>query len=176
MINHEPSEAQKEAGNYRKEHISFQGIPITIENKKGSMRRGFDAKGKAWECRLPADYGYIKRTIGADGDHVDVYIGPDKDSKQVFIINQHDHRTGKFDEHKAFVGYNSEREAAADYVKAFSDGYGHKRLGSLEPMSLETFKHWLKSGKTTDRAASNAIINRALGLTRTLTRNNAQPN
>lgn len=99
-VDHNPTEAQKIAGNYRKEHISFQGILITVENKKGSTRRGVDVGGKSWSCTLPADYGYIKRSEGADGDQVDVYLGPDKQSQLVVIVNQKDLKTGRFDEHK----------------------------------------------------------------------------
>ena len=62
----EPTEAQKEAGNYKKDHLSFQGLPITIENPNGSMRTGIDKGGKKWSVKMPYDYGYIKRTKGAD--------------------------------------------------------------------------------------------------------------
>lgn len=161
-VDHEPSDAKKEAGNYRKEHISFQGLDISIENKKGSERSGVDGSGKRWSCTLPADYGYIKRTEGADGDHVDVYIGPNKSSRQVFIINQRDHKTRKFDEHKVMLGYNSEREAVSDYCKAFSDGKGPDRMGSVEALSMNAFKHWLKRGKTDKKAHAPTIISHAL--------------
>lgn len=166
MVNHHPTEAQKEAGNYRKEHISFQGLPISIENKKGSVRRGVGADGKPWSCVLPADYGYIKRTEGADGDHVDVYVGPHKDSQQVFLINQVDHKSRRFDEHKVMLGYHSEREALGDYCRAFSDGKGHARVGSVETMSLDGFKGWLKAGDTKRPADLRHVINRALSLAR----------
>lgn len=161
-----PTEAQKHAGNYKKHHISFHGLPVSIETPKGATREGKDPNGKAWRCTMPADYGYIKRTEGADGDHVDVFVGPDRDSRMVFIINQNDHRTGHFDEHKAMLAYSSERAAVADYVKAFSDGKGHDRIRSVEPMSLEAFKHWLKRGKTKSPAKSKSIIEHALAVIR----------
>ena len=63
----EPSEAQKESGNYRKAHLDVQGLPITIENAKGSIRRGKDKDGETWETVLPAHYGYIKRSEGRTG-------------------------------------------------------------------------------------------------------------
>ena len=139
-----PTEAQKHAGNYQKHHVRFHGLPVAIENPKGSVREGKDPNGKSWRCVMPADYGYIKRTEGADGDHLDVFIGPDKGSQMVFVVNQNDHRTGQFDEHKAMLGYSSERAAVADYLKAFNDGKGADRIRSVEPMSLDAFKHWLK--------------------------------
>jgi hypothetical protein len=161
-----PTEAQKHAGNYRKEHLSFHGLPIAIENPKGSTREGCDPNGKKWRCVMPADYGYIKRTEGADGDHLDVFIGPDRGSQMVFVINQNDHETGQFDEHKAMLGYSSERAAVADYVKAFNDGNGHARIKSVEPMSLDAFKHWLKRGRTKTPAKSKTIVEHALAMTR----------
>ncbi len=162
LVNHSPSEAQKRAGNYKKEHVSLQGLPIAIENKKGSIRRGVGPNGKAWACELPADYGYIKGTEGADGDHLDVYLGPDPNSRQVFIVNQIDHRTGRFDEHKAMLGFDSEKSAVETYCKAFSDGKGRQRIGSIETVSMHAFKGWLKAHKTTKPADADKIIDHAI--------------
>lgn len=161
-----PTEAQKHAGNYKKDHITFHGLPISIETPKGQAREGKDATGKSWRCVMPADYGYIKKTEGADGDHVDVYVGPDRNSQMVFLINQNDHQTGKFDEHKVMLGYSSERAAVADYVKAFSDGKGADRVRSVEPMSLDGFKQWLKLGKTKTPAKASSIVEHALAVVR----------
>lgn len=155
-VNHHPTDAQKEAGNYRKEHLSFQGLPVAIENKKGSVRSGIDPNGKRWSCVVPADYGYIKGTDGADGDQVDVYLGPDRLSKLVVLVNQVDRRTRRFDEHKCILGTGSEREALDIYCRAFSDGKGRERIGSVEVMSLDGFKHWLKRGDT-KRAAKRVV-------------------
>lgn len=160
-VNHAPTDAQKEAGNYRKEHISFQGLPISIENKKGSVRSGVGPSGKRWECTLPADYGYIKRTEGADGDQVDVYVGPDPNAKLVVVVNQK-HLGGRFDEHKCLLGFASEREAVETYCAAFSDGKGKDRIASVEVMSMDGFKDWLKRGDTTRRIASNRVVELAM--------------
>lgn len=165
-INLFPTDAQKEAGNYKKGHIWVQGLDITIENPKGSIRSGVSGSGHRWSCRLPADYGYIKGTIGADADHVDCYLGPDKSSNLVFVINQIDEKTRKFDEHKAMLLYPNERSALSDYCAAFSDGKGHARIGSVEPMSMHAFKDWLKTGHTKKPADGRAIVERALRLVR----------
>jgi len=139
-----PSEAQKEAGNYKKAHISFQGLPISIENPKGSMRSGVGKDGKVWSVKMPDHYGYIKRTEGADGDHVDVYVGPDANSNKVFIIDQVHDDSKEFDEHKAMLGYRNQDDAVEAYRKAFSDGKGHLRIGEVTPMNIDAFKSWLK--------------------------------
>ncbi len=157
-----PTEAQKKAGNYRKGHVKFQGLDISIETAKGQMRSGKSPNGKKWECKMPVDYGYVKRTEGADGDHVDVFLGPKKDSAIVFIINQKDHGSGKFDEHKAMLGYESEADACRDYCAAFSDGKGKDRIQSIEPVSMDAFKKWLKSGKTTKVARGSSIVDHAI--------------
>ena len=73
-VNPTPTEAQKTAGNYQKAHIRIHGLDISIENPKGSYRTGVHA-GKPWRVRMPADYGYIRGTTGADGDHVDCSSG-----------------------------------------------------------------------------------------------------
>lgn len=53
---------------------TFQGLPVSIENRKGSIRRG-----DGWQTKMFYPYGYI--TCGTskdtpDGDCLDVYIGP----------------------------------------------------------------------------------------------------
>lgn len=149
QANPEPTEAQKEAGNYKKGHINFGGLDIAIENPKGSARKGVDAGGTAWETTMPAHYGYVKSTNGADGDQVDVYIGSNPDAPEVFIVDQIDPVTGKFDEHKVMVGFNTSKEAGDAYKAAFSDGTGTSRVGAVEGMDMAKFKEWLKTGDTT---------------------------
>ena len=102
-VNGAPSEAQKTAGNYQKGHTRIHGLDVTIENPKGSFRTGVHA-GKPWRVRMPADYGYIRGTTGADGDHVDCFVGPDEKSEKVFVIDQKDLKTGAFDECKCILG------------------------------------------------------------------------
>lgn len=143
-LNHAPSEAQKAAGNYKKHHVRMHGLDIALENVKGGKRSGVGRDGRRWAVTMPAHYGYIKRTEGADGDHVDVYIGPDHASKNVYVIDQKDAETGKFDEHKVMLGFGSEAQARATYLKGFSDGKGAQRIHSIKPMTIDQFKEWLK--------------------------------
>ena len=159
-VHADPTEAQKEAGNYKKHHISFQGLPISIENPKGTLR-----KGDGWKVRVPYDYGYIKRTEGADGDHVDVCIGPDAESDHVFIVDQQDHRTGDFDEHKVMLGYRTREGATKAYHAGFSDGKGPDRMRAMVRMSMKEFKNWLKTCDTKKPVRSQGHIDRALSMT-----------
>jgi len=146
----DPTDSQIAAGNYRKHHIRLHGLDIAIENPKGSIRRGRDPKTlKIWESVLPAHYGYVKRTTGADGDHVDVYVGEYDESPFVFIVNQVDCETGIFDEHKCILGCHEAHEARNLYLSGFSDGMAHRRLGGMYQLSIDQFKGWLANGDTT---------------------------
>lgn len=123
-----PTAAQKEAGNYKMGHLSLHGLDISIENPKGSERRAAD---DSWVVRsMPAHYGYFKRTEGADGDHVDVFIGPNPESTKVWVINQK-HQDGGFDEHKVMMGFDSAADAKKAYLASFSGKFGSKVFESI---------------------------------------------
>ena len=139
----EPTDPQKEAGNYKMGHINVQGLNITIENPKGSIRRGKASDGTEWEVKMPAHYGYIKRSEGADGDHFDVTIGDSPQSDTVFVIDQID-LDAKFDEHKGFIGFNTRKDAVQAYNDSFSDDSGPSRMGAITEMSMDEFKRYLK--------------------------------
>lgn len=146
VVNRNPTEAQKRAGNYKKGHRSVEGLPFTIENPKGAIRRGGEP-GNEWSVRMPADYGYIRRTVGADGDHVDAYDG--RNGNKFFIVDQLDERTGKFDEHKVMMRFKDEQTALDAYHAAFSDGKGPQRMGFIHEVSADELKTWL-NGDTTE--------------------------
>jgi hypothetical protein len=140
-----PTEGQKEAGNYQKGHVRIHGMDVSIENAKGSERSGTDANGKPWSVTMPAHYGYVRGTLGADGDQVDVYVGQHPERATVYVVDQIDPKTGKFDEHKAMLGFESKAAAVAAYDAAFSDGNGPQRRGAVTSMPVATFKKWAAS-------------------------------
>ncbi|MDE1529626.1 MULTISPECIES: hypothetical protein [Pseudomonas] len=149
----EPSTAQKEAGNYRKGHIKLQGLNIAIENPRGSERKGVDGNGKEWSHFMSDHYGYIKRTTGADGDQVDVYVGPEPFSQRVFVVDQKDQGSGKFDEHKVMLGYTSQAAAIKAYKSNFDKDWS---VGDVTEMKMPEFKAWLKAGDTAKPLAAGA--------------------
>ncbi|WP_440610379.1 LPD38 domain-containing protein [Aeromonas hydrophila] len=151
----EPTEAQKEAGNYKKGHLTLQGLDIALENPKGSTRSGTDKDGKAWQSTMAHDYGYIKRTLGADGDHVDVFIGDRPDSETVYVVDQVDPKTGKFDEHKVMMGFADEQAAREGYLGNYEAGW--KGLGAIKAMPVESFKRWVKGGDTMSPIAAQPV-------------------
>lgn len=161
-IERNPSDAQKEAGNYAKGHVTFEGYPVTLENAKGSTRRGVGPDGRPWSVKLPYDYGYIKRTEGADGDHVDVIIGRHGETGQVFIVNQIDPKTGKFDEHKVIMGEHTLEEARELYKRGFSDGSGESRIGSIVETTPEGLREWVGSASD-GPVTTNSVVTNAQG-------------
>ncbi len=149
IVNVEPTEAQKAAGNYQMLHVKMDGLEISIETPKGEMRSGTDNDGTPWQVQMPGDYGYIKRTTGKDGDKVDVMIGPAGPTGKVFVVDQYDPKTGRFDEHKAIMGVNTADEARALYTAAYNDGNAGARLGGIREMSVNDFKQRILNGPLT---------------------------
>lgn len=135
-----PTEAQKEAGNYRKGHIKVDGYDIALENPKGSTRSGKDANGKEWSITMKHDYGYIRGTKGTDGDHIDVYLSDNPTAGNVYVVDQVNQRTGDFDEHKVMYGFNSMEEAVQAYRDQYEDGW---KVGTVTEVSREEFKKWV---------------------------------
>lgn len=140
-----PTDAQKEAGNYKKGKVRIQGLEIAIENPKGSTRSGTDPNGNRWESTMAHHYGDIKGTTAADGDNLDVFIGPDPDIDQVFVIDQ-PNADGSFDEHKVMLGFKNEKAAREGYLANYEKGW---TVGPITRMSMDEFKTWMREGDTT---------------------------
>lgn len=149
----EPTQAQIEAGNYKKGHIKVHGLNIAVENPRGSERRGTDPDGKEWAHTMSDHYGYIKSSIGSDNEQIDTYIGRNPESEQVFIVDQIDQKTGGFDEHKVMMGFNSQEDAIQAYSSNFDKGW---KVGPVRAMNKDEFKSWLKDGDTKKPAGESA--------------------
>ena len=143
VVNTEPTEAQKEAGNYRMGHVKIDGMDVTIENPKGSIRRGTDADGKKWESEMHYDYGYIRGTKAVDNDHIDIFLSDNPETGNVFVVDQVNPKTGEFDESKVMYGFASEQEARDAYLSNYEKGW--KGLGKITEVTREEFKKWIDS-------------------------------
>lgn len=143
-VEQNPTEAQKEAGNYRKGHITIDGYNITIENPKGSERSGTDKDGNKWSVTMNNDYGYIRGTEGVDGDHIDVFLSDNPESGDVFVIDQVN-PDGTFDEHKVMYGFKSALAAKRAYMANYSKDW--TGLGNITRVSKEEFKKWVNSSR-----------------------------
>ena len=142
-----PTDKQKEAGNYKKGHIQVGSFNVTIENPKGSVRSGVDANGKKWETEMRNTYGYIRGTEGVDGDHIDVFLSDDIDGwngRRVFVVDQYN-EDGSFDEHKVMLGFNETDDAEAAYFANYDNDWAKKRKTVVTGVNLEDFKKWVDS-------------------------------
>lgn len=146
-VNTEPTEAQKEAGNYKKCHVQVGTFDITIEQPEGSVRKGTDANGKQWESKMHNTYGYFRGTEGVDGDHIDVFLSNDIDGwngRKVYVVDQYN-PDGSFDEHKVMLGFNDMDEAKSDYLANYEKGWEDGRRIVVSATNLEDFEKWIDS-------------------------------
>ena len=120
--------------------LRVHGLDVAIETAKGETRMGIGTDGKPWSVTMPAHYGFVKGTLGADGDEIDCYIGPERNSEDVYIVDQADPDTGAFDEQKVLLGFGTEAEALLTYQRGFSDGRGRDRIGAVHKLTVPAFR------------------------------------
>lgn len=142
-VNINPTEAQKEAGNYKKGHIKLDGYEISIENPKGSERSGIDNNGQEWHITMNNDYGYIRGTKAIDGDHIDIFLSDNPIVGNVFVVDQLNEK-GEFDESKVMYGFSSADEARSAYLSNYSPGW-ENRIGAITEVTKDDFKKWIDS-------------------------------
>jgi hypothetical protein len=135
---HLASPSQLSAGNYKKGHMNINGLDISIENPAGSHRR------PEWPP-LKHHYGYIKGTVGNDGDQVDVFvkagISEDYDG-HVYVVNQKK-ADGTFDEHKVMLGWDDPHHAEQAYLENYTPGWD--RIMSINKYTFPEFKQWINN-------------------------------
>lgn len=131
-----------EEGYPLQDRYEFQGLPISVENKKGSTRKWYDPDGKEkGSTKMHFDYGYVEGAIGADEEPVDVYIGPDEDAEFVFVVHQNKAPDfEEYDEDKVMLGFSSEEDAREAYLKQYDD---EQFYGGMSSMPIEKFKEKL---------------------------------
>lgn len=137
-----PSVAQQDAGNYKKGRKSVAGIPVVIENPRGSQREWRAADGTSGANLMKFHYGYIEGVTGADGDELDCYVGPYPESGAAYVVNQG--FNGAFDEHKVMLGFPDQRTAEAGYLSNFNAGW--PGLMGCVPCSLDQLRWWMANG------------------------------
>lgn len=156
----EPTQAQKEAGNYKVGRLALGGLDISVENPQGSERKGVDRGGKPWSVEMKQHYGYIRGTVGRDKDHVDVFVKPGTtempDDAPVFVVDQNDPQTGKFDEHKVMLGFGSVKQAEMAYRSNYTKGW--MGTGAITPMTMGAFREWVKDPANTSKPAKAGVV------------------
>lgn len=125
---------------------TFQGMKIAIENKAGSIRKWHDPrKPEDGETKMLYPYGYVKGTLGLDGDEVDVFLGPDKDSDKVFVITQLQRfEFEEVDEQKVMLGFKDADRAKTAYLQHFDNA---RFFGDMQEMTVDEFKTKVKERK-----------------------------
>ena len=136
-----------------KGRLTYQGLPIAIENPPGSVRQWKDSTGRTGETRMEFAYGYIDGTEGADGDAVDVFIGPDPDAPFAFVVHQNRGRAEipahaqawarqTYDEDKVMLGWRSAHAAKAAYLRHYDSP---EFLGAVSMLSVEDLRGAVQS-------------------------------
>lgn len=110
----------------------FQYGPLTlrIDYMPGQMRLGHEVR---------YSYGCIPGTAGADGDALDVFLGPNPSAPGVTIIDQIDPATGEVDEHKVGLGFSTADEALAAYRAQWGEG----RDAGCVTLPMDDFAAWV---------------------------------
>jgi hypothetical protein len=119
--------------------MEFRGLKISVETDKGEKRHWKDPNnGETGFTLMKYPYGYIRMTKGVDGDHVDVYVGPNEQATKVYVVHQQKAPNfDKYDEDKCMLGFDSADAAK----KAYLDHYNNDRFfGSMTVMPFEQFK------------------------------------
>lgn len=118
-------------------NLKFQGFDIKVETPAGGIRSGVDKDGKPWQTVMIYDYGYIKRSEGLDGDHVDVYVGPDDSAEYVYVVHQVRPETGNYDEDKCMMGFATADAAKWSYLHHYDDS---RFFGAMTILPISLFK------------------------------------
>ena len=143
----------------------FQGLLISIENRRGSVRSGTDPDGKPWQTKMFLPYGYIRGTTGADGDEVDCFVGPDKSAPTAYVF--HTYRQDgsmQYDEDKVMLGFKSAPEARR-WLELHYDRYV---VRDVDPVPVTRLKVWLEEALRWERSRGKVGKSIAVDFDKTL--------
>jgi hypothetical protein len=162
VINKSPTDGQAQAENFQHEHVEVPSLGLTgknmvaVETAAQGIRKGEGPDGTPWQVTMPVPYGRIKGTKGADGEPLDIFLGPKlENNPNVYVLDQKDPATGKFDEHKILAGFQSPFDAIETYLGAH-DHSGPARIQNLTAFTPEQFQAWRTSADLTKPAAETA--------------------
>lgn len=135
--------------------LDIHGIPVTIETLAGQAR-------EPGRPILTASYGYFNGTSSHEGplEQFDAFVGDDKDSEAVWLIEQQDPKSGAFLEFKAMLCFPDRDTAVRAFTEAYNPG-GEKWLGKVRRMSVDALKAFLAewpTGKTAHEKRANGGI------------------
>lgn len=128
--------------------VDYQGIRVRIENPVGSVRRWRDAEGHEGQTRMQCAYGYAERTTGADGDGVDVFLGPNPEAPRAWIVHQRNPHTGAYDEDKVMLGFSDQRSAINAYEMHYDTPA--EFFGAVSEVTVDQLRRWLAGTEMED--------------------------
>lgn len=140
----------------------WHGLDISIENEKGSTRSGTALDGKAWSVQMLHPYGYIRRTEGVDGDHVDCFMGDHPEAEFVFVIHQVQPSTGAYDEDKCMLDFLTAEDAKAAFLANYD------RPDFFHSLTMLPVDEFIEKVKATSVKPSKITARESLELTREL--------
>jgi ppGpp synthetase/RelA/SpoT-type nucleotidyltranferase len=112
----------------------FRKIPVVIQWPKGSTRVGEREDGTPFKTEMTADYGYIPDTVAAgDSERLDIYIGPNEDAENAYVVEQMKEDGETFDEYKVLLGFDSLDEAEETYLEHVEE----QQLGDISEVPFE---------------------------------------
>ena len=114
---------------------------------------GTDDKDKPWQRKYKYPYGFIPKTLGGDGDGLDVFMGPDPKAEEAYWAIQKK-PDGSFDEYKVFLGFPN-REAA---IGAYKEHIPKKFFTGLVTMKVDMMKAMLKINPTGSNEMKKAAM------------------
>lgn len=146
------------------------GLKIAIENPAGSVREWADSDGTKGSTLMRWSYGYVVGAVGADGEDVDVYLGPIEAPEFVYVVHQRKKSSGfvDYDEDKCLVGFASADDAKAAYLAQYDEP---RFFGGMTVLSAADFVEQLRktsggpivfrADETTEGMRVRSAINRA---------------
>jgi DNA-directed RNA polymerase beta subunit len=132
-----------------KRQKTIKGLCFKLELEPGDVRSGTSPEGKKWEKKMSLAYGHIPKTVGDDGETVDIYLKEDGVFDHVYVVRQKK-RDGSHDEDKCMVGFDS-KEAAKDAYEKHGPEWG---FGSLEELTWDEFIDEYLSERGLEKAAA----------------------
>jgi len=132
-----------------KRQKTIKGLCMKLELEPGDIRSGTSPEGKKWEKKMSLAYGHIPKTVGDDGETVDIYLKEDGAFDHVYVVRQKK-RDGSHDEDKCMVGFDS-KDAAKDAYEKHGPEWG---FGSLKELTWDEFVDDYLSERALEKAAA----------------------
>ncbi len=115
----------------------YKDLPIDIEVRSGDYRHGYN-RGGHWKKKMYCHYGFIPKTVGNDGEDIDVYLKPESNkSADVYVVKQMKNKDGvrSYDEDKIMLGFDSLHHAKSVYLQHMPE----KCFGTIEKYNYSDF-------------------------------------